>query len=184
VLSHELKRFIPDGFKTIPGRQEPEHKVHEYEIEPHTVWHLDVVFTTGKTGKAKATEQLKTTLYKPALDPEYQPKLDAALQVAKEIEEKVAMYPFAIRNLETKKTRLGLSELLKHNVVHPMPVLFVKDGETVIRFAVTLLVSDKKIERVTGLAPQAGYKKPEPYTDEFLLACSKKSLSLVDKKKK
>ena len=181
VLSHQLKRFIPDGYTTIPGRQEADRKVHEYDIEPHTVWALDVTLTTSKKGQPKATEDIKTTIYKQALEAEYKPKLEAAQQVLAEVEGH--FFPFGVRNLTTKKARLGLSELLKHQVVQPVPVLFEKAGETVVRFVVTVLVTDKKIERISGLPPQAGTKKPT-FEDEELVAASKLPLSLLPKKEK
>ena len=181
VLSHEVKRHIMDGFRSIPGKQVAEAKVFDYELDAGTVWALDVVFTTGK-GKGMKESGLKTTVFKQSLESDkFHPKLEAAQLLKKELDKKFALFPFAVRNLENKKARLGMSELLKHDAIVPVPVLYEKAGEVVARFQVTVLVTDKKIERVTGIAPQKGYVQPEPYTDEELLAASKQGLSLQKK---
>lgn len=82
VLSHQLKQYIIDGFKCIPGKNVPEHRVHEYDIEPMSVWTLDVAFTTGR-GKAKERDT-KTGIYKIELNQSYSPKMDSARELLKE----------------------------------------------------------------------------------------------------
>lgn len=181
VLSHMMKRYIVDGFRSIPSKKVPEHMVHEYTIEPAQVWTLDIVYTTGK-GKLKERE-VRPSIFKVSLENNYATKMESARELQREVDTKFQTFPFGVRNLETKKARLGLSEMVKHGVVSPYPVLFEKDGETVAQFKVTLLVTQKKIERVTGLPMQKG-PAPAPFTDEVLLAASKLSLSLEEKKKK
>lgn len=181
VLSHLMKRYIIDGFRCIPGKKVPEQLVHDYPFEAAQVWSLDIAFTTGK-GKLKEREQ-RTTVYKMALESNYQAKMESAKEVLKEVEAKFQTFPFSVRNLETKKARLGLSEMLKHNVVQPYPVLFEKEGEAVAQFKVTILLTAKKIEKVTGLAIQKG-PTVKAFTNEALLAASKLPLSLEEKKKK
>jgi curved DNA binding protein len=181
VLSHLMKRYIIDGFRCIPGKKVPEQLVHDYPFEPAQVWTLDIAFTTGK-GKLKERET-RTTIYKTALESNYNSKMESAKEVQREVEAKFQTFPFCVRNLETKKARLGLSEMLKHNVVQPYPVLYEKDGESVAQFKVTILLTAKKIEKVTGLPVQKG-PAPAPFTNELLLATSKLPLSLEEKKKK
>lgn len=181
VLSHLVKRYIVDGFRCIPSKKTPEHMVHEYPIEPAQVWTLDVVYSTGK-GKLKERD-VRPSIFKLALDNTYTAKMESAREVSREIDAKFQTFPFGVRNLDTKKARLGLSEMVKHGMVAPYPVLFEKDGEAVAQFKVTLLVTSKKIERITGLPMQKG-PAPAPFTDETLLAASKLPLSLEEKKKK
>jgi curved DNA binding protein len=181
VLSHLMKRYIIDGFRCIPGKKTPEHMVHDYAVEPAQVWTLDVVYTTGK-GKLKERD-LRPTIFKVSLENNYSSKMDSAREVQREVDEKFQTFPFAVRNIENKKARLGLSELVKHGVVVPYPALFEKEGDVVAQFKVTLLVTAKKIERITGLPMQKG-PAPAPYTNELLLAANKLSLSLEEKKKK
>lgn len=182
VLSHQLKQYIVDGWKCFPCKSNPEHVVHNYTVDPATVWTLDVVMTTGK-GKFKERDT-RCCIYKQALETNYKPKLDSAAQLLQEINTRFQVFPFAVRNLENKKPRLGLSEMLKHNVVTPYPVLYEKDGEAVAHFKMTVLVTNKKIERVTGIPMQKAAKEVAPFTDEILLATSKLPFSLEPKKEK
>lgn len=183
VLCHQMKRYIVDGFKTIPLKNSAEHKVHEYEIEPYSVWNLDMVLTTGK-GQRLKEKDTKAMIFKASIDSQYEPKLQAAFEARGEIANRFQYFPFGVNRLENPKARLGISELARHGALMPYPVLFERDGEVVAQFKVTLLVNEKKIERVTGIAPQKGAPAPKPYTDEALIAASKMPLSLVKKEKK
>lgn len=182
VLSHKLSRYIIDGGKCIVGKNVPEHKVHNYEFEPASVWTLDIVFTTGK-GKLKEKDA-KISVFKAALETNYTSRGTAASEIQGEIEQKAQTFCFAVRNIENKKARLGLSELVKHNVVIPYPVLFEKEGETVAHFKVTLFITNSKIERITGLPMQKG-TTPKPLdSDEVLAAIAKQPMAFVKKEKK
>jgi len=183
VLSHQMKRYIVDGFKTIPSKNSAEHKVHDYDIEAYTVWCLDIVLTTGKGQKLKEKD-IKPSVFKASLDTTYEPKLQAAFEARGEIANRFQYFPFGTNRLTNGKAKLGVSELARHGALVPYPVLFERDGEVVAQFKVTLLVSDKKIERVTGVTPQNGAPAPKAYTDEALAAAAKQPLSLVKKEKK
>ncbi|EPY27692.1 hypothetical protein AGDE_08993 [Angomonas deanei] len=176
-----LKRYIIDGFRCIPQKKEAEHMVHNYDFDLAQVWTLDIVMSTGK-GKLKERDE-RPFIYKVALDSNYNVKLESAKELEKEIDTKYATFPFAIRNLETKKARLGLNEMIKNGAVIPYPVLYERDGEQLAHFKSTILITKKKIEVITGLKPQAG-PALAPYTDEVVIAASKLPLILEDKKKK
>lgn len=179
VLSHMMKRYIIDGWRAVPGKRVPEHAVHEYHFENAQVWTLDVVYTTGK-GKLKERDA-KTSIYKIALESGYQPKMESARDLHKEIDANFFTFPFSLRQSENKKARLGLSEMLKHGLIVPYPVLYEKDGELVAQFKVTLLITNKKIERITGIPPQEFPTPAKPFVDETLIEASKASMSLVEK---
>lgn len=181
VLSHMIKRYIIDGFRCIPQRKSPEHAVHDYELDKAQVWCLDIVFSSGK-GKLKEKD-VRPTVYKVSLDNHYTMKMESSKEVEKEIETKFMTFPFAVRNLESKKARLGLNEMLKHDAIVPYPVLYEREGEIVAHFKMTLLINNKKIEPITGVNMQKG-PALAPFTDESLLECSKLPLSLEEKKKK
>jgi curved DNA binding protein len=181
-LSHQLKRYIVDGFKVIPSKASSDHKVHEYEIQENSVWCLDIVLTTGKGSKLKERD-MKPCVYKQAIDASYEPKLNAAFEARGEITNRYQYFPFSVASLEAPKAKLGMSELNKHGVTIPFPVLYEKDGEIVAHFKATVLVTPKKIEKVTGIPIQKGAAPLAAYPDE-LAAKAKLPISLVDKKKK
>ena len=183
VLSHQVKRYIVDGFKTIPPKASTEHKVHEYPIEPNTVWALDLVLTTGKGNRLKEKD-MKPCIFKASIDSQYEPKLEAAFATRGEIQTRFQYFPFSVAALELPKARLGMSELNKHGVTAPLPVLYEKDGEIVVHIKSTVLVTAKKIEKVTGMLGQKGLPTPTPALPDDLMARAKLPLSLVDKKKK
>ncbi|CCW60836.1 unnamed protein product [Phytomonas sp. EM1] len=179
VLSHMIKRYIVDSYRCIPQRKVAEHMVHDYEFENAQVWTLDIVMSSGK-GKLRELHT-RPYVYKTALESNYTLKMESARELEKEIESKFMTFPFAIRNLESKKTRLGLNEMLKHNAVVPYPVLYEREGAVVGHFKITLMITNKRIEPITGLKMQKG-PALEPYTDELLLAANKSPL-LFNKKK-
>ncbi|EPY20099.1 methionyl aminopeptidase [Strigomonas culicis] len=181
VLSHMVKRYIIDAFRCIPQKKIAEHGVHNYDFDTAQVWTLDIVMSSGK-GKLKERDP-RPCVYKVSLESNYNVKMESAKEVQKEIDTKFMTFPFAIRNLESKKARLGLNEMIKHGAVVPYPILHEREGEVVGHFKTTLLIGKKKLEMITGLKPQ---KAPalEPYTEELLLATSKLPMILEDKKKK
>lgn len=181
VLSHQLKRYIIDGFKTIPCKHSSEHKVHEYNLEENTVWCLDLVLTTGKGMRLKEKD-MKACLSKAAIDSQYEPKLQAAFEARGEIEKRFQYFPFSVAALENPKARLGLSELNKHGVMTPIPVLYEKDGDIVVHFKSTVLITPKKIEKVAGVPVQKGAPAPAGYADEELAKLAKLPISLKKKK--
>lgn len=180
VLSHMLKRYIIDSFRCISQRKVAEHLVHDYTLEAGQVWTLDIVMSSGK-GKLREGDT-RPTIYKSVLDSNYTLKMESARELQREIEARYKTFPFALRNVDTKRARLGLSEMVKHNTVVPFPVLYERSDEVVAHFKITVLITGKKIEPVTGLKPQKGPNLP-PYTNELLLATSKLPLSLQDKRR-
>ena len=184
VLSHQMKRFIIDGSKAIACKDIAEQKLHDYDFAPMTVWGIDILFSTnGRKGYNLKERDAKCSIFKTTLDCKYRAKLQAAQEVHKEVEKKFGTFPFAVRNLEHKRARLGLNDLTKHEALAPFPVLYEKEGEAVAHFKSTVLITGKKIERVTGLAPQEG-ATAVAFADEKLAASAKMPFSLVPKKEK
>ena len=91
-------------------------------------------------GKPKMLDERETTVYKRALDMEYQLKMKASRAVFSEINKRFPTMPFALRSiaegdekvdLSEGQLRLGLVECLNHGLLHPYPVLHEKQGELV-----------------------------------------------------
>lgn len=182
VLSHNVKRYVVDGAKVIMNRRDKEGgtSVEEWEFEENEVYALDVVMSTGE-GKAKAKEG-KANVYKRCVDKDYKLKMKASRATFSEINKRFPTMPFTMRALEDpKKARLGLTEMLGHGLVTPYPVLYERDGETVARVVVTVLVLPSQSLPITAMdAPPAKSEKAvEDQAIKDLLA-----IDISSKKKK
>jgi curved DNA binding protein len=161
VLSHNVKRYVVDGSKVIMNRRDVDGgtSVDEWVFEENEVYALDVVMSTGE-GKAKAREG-KGNVYKRCVDKDYKLKMKASRATFSEISKRFPTMPFTMRALEDPmKARLGLTEMLGHELVTPYPVLYERDGETVARVAVTVLVLPSQTLPITVMdAPPARSEK-------------------------
>lgn len=173
VLSHNVKRYVVDGSKAIMNRRDVEGgtAVDEWEFEENEVYSIDVVMSTGD-GKAKARDA-KCGVYKRCVDKDYKLKLKASRTTFSEINKRFPTMPFTVRSLEEPvKARLGLTEMLGHGMVLPYPVLYEKDGETVARVAMTVLVLPSQTLPITALEypPAKSEKSVEDQAVKDLLA--------------
>jgi curved DNA binding protein len=176
VLSHQMKRFVIDGNKVIISKSSLEHKVEEFEFEENSVYAIDIVMSTGE-GKAKETE-LRTTIYKRAVDQNYLLKMKAARYVFNEINSRFPTLPFTLRALDEKRGRLGITECLKHDLVNPYPVLFEKQGEYVAQFKFTVLVlpsGTMKLNQHQLPYIQSNYKIEDPALSALLQTGTKRA---------
>jgi len=103
VLSHEMKRFVIDGEKVILNRSDIDQKVDEFEFAPNEVFAIDVVISSGN-GKPNEIDE-RTTIYKRSPDATYNLKRKVSRQVFSDILKNHAVFPFNIRNLDTKIQR-------------------------------------------------------------------------------
>jgi len=146
VLSHQLKKFVVDANKVILNRPTQEHKVEEFEFEEGEVYAVDIVMSTGE-GKAKETEE-RTTVFKRSVDQNYSLKMKASRYVFSEINTRFPTLPFTLRVLDEKRARLGITELIKHDLVSPYPVLYEKEGEFVAQIKFTILILPSETKRL------------------------------------
>lgn len=180
VLSHQMKRFVIDGNKVVLNRTSPEFRADEAEFEVNEVYAIDVVMSTGE-GKPRQLDEKHTQVYKRALDRNYNLKMKASRAVFSEINKRFPTMPFAARALvvdgEDAKCRLGLTECLGHELLHPYPVLWEKPGDLVAHFKFTVLLMPNGSDKVTGLPPQAFASDKSVASEEIqaLLATSVKN---------
>jgi len=181
VLSHQLERFNIDGKKTILNRLDPEHKVDECTIEANEVWSCDIVISSGE-GKPKETGAERTTIYK-RTDQKYQLKIQSSRVVSSDILNRFPTFPFNMRELDTKTSKMAIKESVSHGLLMPYPVLQERDSEFVAHVKFTVLVTASGAEKISGLPIQVDRLQSEKkLTNEDV----KKVLSLAinDKKKK
>jgi len=152
VLSHQMKRFVIDGNQSIIGKSTVEHKVEEFEFEENQVYCCDIVVSSGE-GKPKELDT-KTTIFKRAVDQNYLLKMKASREVFNQVNSKFPTFPFNLRALgDEKRAKLGITEMLKHNLVNPYPVLYEKQGEYVAQFKFTLLLLPSGTSRENTFPP-------------------------------
>lgn len=149
MLSHQLQQNVIDGEKTIiqnPSEgQRKDHKKCEFEL--HEVYGVDVLISTGD-GKAKESET-RTTVYKKT-DTIYSLKMKASRTFFNEVSNKFTMMPFTLRACEDeKKSKLGITECVRHELLIPYPVLYEKDGEYVAQVKYTVLLMPNGPLRIT-----------------------------------
>merc|ERR1719188_1357366 len=152
VLSHQLKKHVIDGNRCIISAEslEENHKVEEFEFEMNEVYCIDVVVSTGE-GKGKETE-LRSTVYKRAVDMAYNLKTQKARQFISEVNRRFPVLPFTLRSIEDEQVaRIGVSEAKRHELLEDYPVLKEKDGQFVAQFKFTVLLLPGGTKKITGL---------------------------------
>ena len=189
VLTHQMKRFVIDGNKVVLSVPGPEVRVEDAEFEEHEVYAVDVVMSSGG-GVPRVIDEKETTVYKRALDREYNLKLKASRAIFSEINKKYPTMPFTSREIGKDKpasqARLGLVECLNHELLHPYPVLHEKEGEVVAHFKATVLLMPNGVDRITSHPVQeiASEKALDEDIEELLKTDLKPPKKKKNKKKK
>jgi len=147
VLSHQMKHFIIDGPKVILNRADPEQKVDEIKFETNEVYALDIVMSSGD-GKPKETE-FRTTIFKRAPETHYSLRVKYSRQLLAEIDERYPSYPFTMRALDEKTAKMGIADMVAHDLVHAYPVLHEKEGEFVAHIKLTAALLPTGTVRLT-----------------------------------
>ncbi|RKP39658.1 proliferation-associated protein 2G4 [Dimargaris cristalligena] len=164
MLSTQIQRNQIDGGKTIIVNPTPEQrKGHKtVEFQENEVYQLDIIVSTGD-GKLRDTDY-RTTVFKKT-DSTYSLKMQTSQVVFREVQQKFAKFPFALRYLsDERKARLGLIECAKSGVVTPYTVYAEKTGALVAQFQMTVLILPTGAERITG-----SWFKPESVTSDKAL---------------
>jgi curved DNA binding protein len=182
VLSHRMKQDVIDGNQVILNRSEPDQLADEFTFETNQVYAFDIVMSTGdgKTREAAA----RTTVFKRAIDRTYQLKLQASRQLYSEIQKRFPSHVFSLRSLAEKTRRLGVVELVKHDLVQSYPVLFEKDGEIVAQFKFTALILPNSTMRMNAFPLPHVTSQFNVENDASIKAILAMSTKRANKKKK
>ncbi|KAI0563090.1 Metallopeptidase M24 [Gracilaria domingensis] len=185
VLSHQMKRYVIDGSKVIMNKQTVEAHADRWQFEPYEVYNLDVVMSTGD-GKA-IEKDTRETVYKRQVDVDYQLKMKTSRQILGEINKSHPTMPFTLRALsDAKKARMAMTEMMKHNLVTPYPVLYEKDGAVIGRCSMTVLITANNtiVVTKTAMPPVECDKELRNEEVKALLAISMEKKKKKKKKKK
>jgi len=179
VVSHQIKRFTTDGTKVITNKNVPGHAVQECTLEPNEAYAVDVVVSTGE-GKCRELDT-KCTVFKRASDAKYNLKMKTAREALYKIEQTHPKMPFSLRDIDDARTRLGITECVRRELLQPHPVLYEKDGEIVAQMKFCVLLMPNGPLRITGTdVPEGSVKSDKAIEDEALIELLKQPI----KKKK
>lgn len=152
VLTHQLKRFIIDGSKVVLNKADADQQVEEFKFEQNEVYSVDIVMSTGD-GKTREGEG-RTTIYKRSPDGSYNLKMKAARALMTEVNKRFTTMPFTLRaTSDEKNARLGITEMLTHGLVDPLPVVYEREGEIVAHIKFTTLLLPNSQDRLNSFAP-------------------------------
>jgi len=152
VLSHQLKRYVIDGSKVILNKADQEQQVEEFKFETNEVYAVDIVMSTG-TGKTREGST-RTTIFKRAPDVSYNLKMKASRALMAEVSKRFSTMPFTLRaTSDEKNARLGITEMLTHNLVDALPVVYEKEGEIVAHIKFTTLLLSSQQDRINVFPP-------------------------------
>jgi hypothetical protein len=191
----ETRRYVIDGSKMILLREELEQKVEECTFEQYEVYAVDVAMSSGE-GKPRESGDARTTVFKRTPDRSYRLKMKASRYVHfvvllmviigcryirylfNEITNRFPSLPFTLRAMaDERQARMGVRECLTHELIHPYPVLFERQGDQVAHVKFTVLLLPSGTAKVTGLTLPAEVvcdKTLDEETASILAASSKK----------
>merc|ERR1712154_602030 len=127
----------------------PERKVAEFSFEEHQVFGIDIMMSSGR-GKAVDRGE-RTTIYKRNVEIEYPLKMKTSRELLKCINKQYPTFPFTMRNFESSRSRLGITECVRTDIVQPYPILSEKNGEFVAQFKFTVIINPNATIQITGL---------------------------------
>jgi len=168
VLSHDVKKHLIDGNECIINKATFDQKVEEHEFQVNEVFVFDVIVSTGE-GKPKESE-LRTTVYKRALERTYNLKSKSSRAFYNEVINKYPSLCFSMRAFEDEITaKLGVKECNENQLLNNYPILLEKSGDIVAQFKVTAMILQGKTVAITGLPVDvANFKTENSIQDEAI----------------
>lgn len=183
VLSHEMKRFIIDGGKAVLPRPAADQRGEDFSFEAGEVYGVDVLMSTGE-GKPRMLDEKETTVFKRALDQQYQLKIKASREVFSEINRRFPTMLFTSRSLDSGRARYGLVECVAHQLLQPYPVYYDRSPDALVaQFKGTVLLVPNGVDRITE-GPALDVASDKTLDDAEIKALLATSLKTKKKKKK
>ncbi|KAL4422002.1 hypothetical protein ABPG77_005432 [Micractinium sp. CCAP 211/92] len=182
VMTYEMTRFVIDAQKAVLQKPQPDVKVEDCEFEEGEVYAIDIIVSTGE-GKPKIQDEKETTVYKRAMEVQYQLKMKASRELLSEVGKKYPTMLFSLRGIEAKQARFGLVECINHGLLNAYPVTYEKEGDLVAHIKGTVLLMPSGSDRITS-APLQQLQSDKSVADEEVKALLATSLKNKKKKKK
>lgn len=169
-----MKQFVIDGNKVILAAPSSTEHVDEAMFRPNEVYTVDIALTKG-SGKTRDIGT-RTTVYRRNLESRYMVKMKASRAVLSEVDRRFPSFPFSCRALEEKSTRLGVVELVNHELLEPYPVIYTSDREVAVHYKFTVLLTLNGTSRISGeTIDLAAYPSEKKVEDAEILEILKQS---------
>ncbi|KAI7837788.1 hypothetical protein COHA_008417 [Chlorella ohadii] len=178
VMTYEMTRFVIDAHKAVVHKAQPDQKVEDVEFEEGEVYAIDCLVSSGE-GKPKLHDEKETTVYKRAMEVQYQLKMKASRELLSEVQKK---YPTMLFRCGWS-ARFGLVECLNHGLLNAYPVTYEKEGDLVAHIKGTVLLMPSGSDKITGV-PLQPLQSDKSCDDEEVKALLATSLKNKKKKKK
>jgi hypothetical protein len=124
-------------------------------------------------------------VFKRAPDNKYNLKMKTAREALYKVEQTHPKMPFSLRDIDDARTRLGITECVRRELLQPHPVLYEKDGEIVAQMKFCVLLMPNGPLKITGGDIPEGYAKSDKVIeDEALLELLKQPIKKKKNKKK
>lgn len=150
VFSHKLQKHVIDSEDVIASTVGA--KVEEYEFHPGDVFGLEIFVSSG-SGKPKQSE-LKTTIYKRAMENTYLLKSDKARGFLKQVNSKFPSLPFSLRAFEDQTmVRIGVKHCVDHQLIEPFTVIEEEKEEVVAHWKASVAVLSNGTVFLSGNMP-------------------------------
>eukprot|EP01012_Entosiphon_sulcatum_P016432 TRINITY_DN2135_c0_g1_i1.p1 TRINITY_DN2135_c0_g1~~TRINITY_DN2135_c0_g1_i1.p1 ORF type:complete len:443 (+),score=93.99 TRINITY_DN2135_c0_g1_i1:24-1331(+) len=166
ILSHRMARFEEQGHqvilqKPVVAADDSHQLAQTFEFVENSVWALDICMVSDGEDRLRQLSNYSTTIFKRSEVVQLM-KIKAANYVLRELRARgrTGSLPFALYWFDDQlQARFGLASLKQNQLVDSFPVLCAKPGQTVARFKYTVLITQNRVEQITGL----------PLPDDFVL---------------
>jgi len=190
VSSHRIEKESIENkdFTIVPSfsDEQKDRLPPKFGFEEFQAYTLDICMTTGE-GVPKEKET-RTTVYCRNQDELYSLKSNASRSVYNEIKNKFPFFPFSLRNVEDKKARLGIKEIVEHNLVSQWSCQYDSQGSAVVQFMYTVLILPSGTQKLTEFFPlpfvSSEYQIEDKQVKEILDMGLKRKKKNKKKKKK
>ncbi|CAG8524148.1 16492_t:CDS:2, partial [Acaulospora colombiana] len=185
MLSYQQNKNNIEGEKQIILNPNEQHKrdFKSVNFEVNEVYGIDILVSTGE-GKPKPSTT-RTTVYRKTNN-SYSLKMKTSRIVFSEISQKFGSFPFPLRALgDEKKARMGIVECSNHSLVTPYDVYQEKEGEFVVQFFNTILLTKNGTMKITNIPYDPEIVQSEKKVeDEEILALLSTEIRPTKKKNK
>eukprot|EP00889_Picochlorum_renovo_P000858 jgi/Picre1/27888/NNA_000851.t1 len=140
VMSNQMSRFIIDAGKVVLNRPQPDQRVEDEEFEEGEVYSIDMIVSTGD-GKPKMADEKETTVFKRALETQYQLKIKASRELFAEINKKYPTMLFSLRGIDVTYEKEDLVAQVKGTFL-----LMPNGSDRLNQFPQQTVQSDKSVD--------------------------------------